>query len=74
MLSRTDPQISTQTYDSPDEASTGPTPFVEEPQDDSVTRISHSSGPTNGPWFNLGTRHFEKENFRYEHMARSEQT
>ncbi|KAK0572849.1 hypothetical protein LWI29_038136 [Acer saccharum] len=52
MASCTDPQPSTQTYESPDKTtSTTPAPFIEEPPD-------HVPGcppakPTNGPWFTL---------------------
>ncbi|KAK0585709.1 hypothetical protein LWI29_032859 [Acer saccharum] len=51
MVSRTDPQPSTQTYESPDETtSTAPAPFVEEP--DHVPGRPPAK-PTNGPWFTL---------------------
>ncbi|KAK0607802.1 hypothetical protein LWI29_020769 [Acer saccharum] len=52
MASRTDPQPSTQTYESPDETtSTAPAPFVEEPPDHVPGRPP--AKPTNGPWFTL---------------------
>ncbi|KAK0584296.1 hypothetical protein LWI29_010710 [Acer saccharum] len=54
MASRTDPQPSTQAYESPDETtSTTPTPapFVEEPPDHVPGRPP--AKPTNGPWFTL---------------------
>ncbi|KAK0597099.1 hypothetical protein LWI29_021834 [Acer saccharum] len=52
-LHRTNPQPSTQTYESLDEASsTDPTPYVEEPQEPTPER-PHSTKPINGPWFNL---------------------
>jgi hypothetical protein len=53
MASRTDPQPSqpsVHTYDTPDDASTGP--YVEEPQEN-VPGQPHNTKPTNGPWFNL---------------------
>ncbi|KAK0602659.1 hypothetical protein LWI29_035755 [Acer saccharum] len=52
MASRTDPQPSTQTYESPDETtSTTPAPFVEKPPDHVPGRPP--TKPTNGPWFTL---------------------
>ena len=52
MASRTDPQPSARTYESPDEtASTGPTPYVKEPPEPVPGRPP--AKPTNGPWFNL---------------------
>ena len=50
MASRTDPQPSVHTYDTPDDASTGP--YVEEPHEN-VPGQPHSTKATNGPWFNL---------------------
>ncbi|KAI9174389.1 hypothetical protein LWI28_016595 [Acer negundo] len=54
MASRTDPQQSIQTYDSPEESSTEPPPIIEEPPDYHVPGQPHGSRPTNGPWFDLG--------------------
>ncbi|KAK0582373.1 hypothetical protein LWI29_024886 [Acer saccharum] len=52
MASRTYPQPSTQTYESPDETtSSAPAPFVEEPPDYVPGRLP--AKPTNGPWFTL---------------------
>ncbi|KAK0573832.1 hypothetical protein LWI29_014262 [Acer saccharum] len=52
MASRTDPQPSSRTYESPDEtASTTPAPFVEEPPEHVPGRPT--AKPTNGPWFTL---------------------
>ncbi|KAK0573432.1 hypothetical protein LWI29_007951 [Acer saccharum] len=52
MASRTDPQPSSRTYESPDEtASTTPAPFVEEPPEHVPGRPP--TKPTNGPWFTL---------------------
>ncbi|KAK2653452.1 hypothetical protein Ddye_013308 [Dipteronia dyeriana] len=53
MVSRTYPQLSTYTFDSPDEASTGPIPIVEEPPENYTPEQPHISRPTNCPWFNL---------------------
>ena len=50
MASRTDPQPSVHTYNTPDDASTAP--YVEEPQEN-VSGQPYNAKPTNGPWFNL---------------------
>ncbi|KAK0574989.1 hypothetical protein LWI29_032165 [Acer saccharum] len=80
MASRTDPQPSTQTYESPDETtSTAPAPFVEEPPDHVPGRPP--AKPTNGPWFTLddtspgswGTRVSEMSAWLDLQLAKSEQ-
>ncbi|KAK2652542.1 hypothetical protein Ddye_012398 [Dipteronia dyeriana] len=48
MASRTDPQPSTQTLDSPNDASTSPPHIVEEPHENYTHAQPHSSKPTNG--------------------------
>ncbi|KAK2634647.1 hypothetical protein Ddye_029439 [Dipteronia dyeriana] len=52
--SRTDPQPSTQTVETPsDETSDEPTLIVDEPPEHRPQAPAHVPKPTNGPWFNL---------------------
>ncbi|KAK1556952.1 hypothetical protein Q3G72_015133 [Acer saccharum] len=51
MASRTDPQPSTRTYESPNESSNAP--YVEEPAEHPPSNQPAPARPTSGPWFTL---------------------